>query len=113
MGCAGNTSSASSAALSAIRRAPHEGQKPRPIPAVRYNVLLLQLRSILLFPLFVIWALSVRRSSPATHKRFMIIATVVILDAALGRSDWLPGPEARHASFESIAYSWHEANGWA
>jgi hypothetical protein len=76
---------------------------PGPIPAIRYNILLLQLRSILLFPLFVIWALSVRRSSPATHKRFMIVATVVVLDAALARTGWLPGPGARHASFESMS----------
>lgn len=76
---------------------------PGPIPPIRYNILLLQLRSILLFPLFVIWALSARRSSPATHKRFMIVATVVVLDAALARTGWLPGPGSRHESFESMS----------
>ena len=76
---------------------------PGPIPAGRYNILLIQLRSILLFPLFVMWALSARRSSPGTHKRFMIVATVVVLDAALARTNWLLGPLAGNPNFELMS----------
>jgi hypothetical protein len=72
-------------------------------PPQRYNVLLLQFRAIALFPLFVAWAVSARRSSPATHKRLMIIATVVLLDTALTRIPWLPGGGARSTHFELLS----------
>jgi hypothetical protein len=65
-------------------------------PAQRYNVLLLQIRAIVIFPLLMLWAMSVRRSSPATHKRLMIIATVVLLDAAIARVSWLHAASSRY-----------------
>lgn len=49
-----------------------------------------QFRSIVLFPAFILWALSVRRKDPETHKRLMILATLVPLPAAIGRMSWLP-----------------------
>jgi hypothetical protein len=49
-----------------------------------------QFRSIVLFPTFTLWALSVRRKDPQTHKRLMILATLVPLPAAIGRMSWLP-----------------------
>jgi hypothetical protein len=55
------------------------------------NILLLQLRSIVLFPLFFIWAMAVRRTDVETHKRMLILATFVLLDAAVARHVWLPG----------------------
>jgi hypothetical protein len=54
------------------------------------NILFLQIRSILLFPTFFIWALLARRTDPQTHKRMMLLATLMLLDAAIARMDWLP-----------------------
>jgi hypothetical protein len=54
-------------------------------------VLFIQGRAVVLFGLFYAWAVLVRRSAPETHKRMMILATLVVVDAALGRMSWLPG----------------------
>jgi hypothetical protein len=54
------------------------------------NLLLVQGRAILYFPLFFVWALLVRRRDPETHKRMMILATLVLLPAAITRMTWLP-----------------------
>jgi hypothetical protein len=49
------------------------------------NILLLQARSLLVFPAFVIWALCVRRTDADSHKRLMILGTAVPLAAGLDR----------------------------
>jgi hypothetical protein len=54
------------------------------------NILLEQLRSAVFFALFVGWALVVRRKDPETHKRMMILATLMPLGAAITRIEWLP-----------------------
>jgi hypothetical protein len=54
------------------------------------NILFLQIRSILLFPTFCIWGLLTRRTDPQTHKRMMLLATLMLLDAAIARMGWLP-----------------------
>lgn len=54
------------------------------------NILLMQIRMGILFPLFVTWALLLRRKDPETHKRLMILATVLPLPAAIDRIAWLP-----------------------
>jgi len=54
------------------------------------NILFLQIRSILLFPTFLIWALRTRRTDPQMHKRMMLLATLMLLDAAIARMNWLP-----------------------
>jgi hypothetical protein len=54
------------------------------------NILLVQIRSIVLFPTFLIWALRTRRTDPEMHKRMMLLATLVLLDAAIARMNWLP-----------------------
>lgn len=60
-----------------------------------WRLIVTQLRAIVLFVLFVAWAMSARRSDPATHKRMMILAALVPLNAAtsrmMGFSHWLPG----------------------
>jgi hypothetical protein len=55
------------------------------------NILFLQIRSIVLFPLFYVWAMAVRRTDVETHKRMLILAAFVLLDAAVARHSWLPG----------------------
>jgi hypothetical protein len=54
------------------------------------NILFLQMRSILLFPLFFVWALRTRVTDPQTHKRMMLLATLMLLDAGIARMGWLP-----------------------
>jgi hypothetical protein len=53
--------------------------------------LFVQGRAALLFAVFYVWAVMSRRNAPETHKRMMILATLVLIDAALGRMAWLTG----------------------
>jgi hypothetical protein len=53
-------------------------------------LVLAQIRTIVLFALFVAWAIVVRRSDPETHKRMMILASLMPLPAAIDRMYWLP-----------------------
>jgi len=69
------------------------------------NILFLQIRSIVLFPLFVIWAMAVRRTDVETHKRMLILATFVLLDAAVARHVWLPGNDVT-ASYDPTHAYW-------
>ena len=55
------------------------------------SLLFVQLRIIVMFPVFVIWALSARVRDPETHKRAMILAAIVPIGAAFGRMGWIPG----------------------
>lgn len=61
------------------------------VGAFASNILFLQIRSLLCFPLFYLWAIAARRTNVETHKRMMILATFVLLDAAVARHVWLPG----------------------
>jgi hypothetical protein len=61
------------------------------VGALASNILFLQIRSAVLFPLFFAWAIAVRKSDVDTHKRMLILATFVLLDAAVARHVWLPG----------------------
>jgi hypothetical protein len=54
------------------------------------NILFVQIRSVLLFPTFFVWALLARRTDPQMHKRMMLLATLSLLDAAIARMNWLP-----------------------
>jgi hypothetical protein len=63
------------------------------------NTLLVQGRAIFYFSLFYLWAISVRKRDREIHKRMMILATVVLLPAAITRISWLPStmPESYDA----------------
>ena len=54
------------------------------------NIALAQIRIGILFPLFVGLALHFRNKDAQTHKRLMILATVLPLPAAIDRITWLP-----------------------
>lgn len=54
------------------------------------NTLLSQIRSILYFTLFFSWAILAREKDSGAHKRMMLLATVVLLTAAISRMTWLP-----------------------
>jgi hypothetical protein len=63
------------------------------------NIMLAQGRSILYFAVFFVWAVLARQRDLETHKRMMILATVVVLPASIGRMTWLPttAPESYDA----------------
>jgi hypothetical protein len=54
------------------------------------NILLLQMRIGILFPLFIAIALIARGASAGLHKRMMFLATALPLPAAIDRMTWLP-----------------------
>src|SRR5256885_574197 len=54
------------------------------------NIMLLQMRIGILFPLFLAIGLTARGKNAGLHKRMMILATAMALPAAIDRMDWLP-----------------------
>lgn len=54
------------------------------------NIMLLQLRIGILFPLFLIIGLRARGREAGLHKRMMILATAMALPAGIDRIPWLP-----------------------
>ena len=54
------------------------------------NIMLLQIRIGILFPLFLGIALMARGRNAGTHKRMMFLATAVTLPAGIDRIPWLP-----------------------
>jgi hypothetical protein len=54
------------------------------------NILLMQVRIGILFPLFMGIALAARGRNVGLHKRMMFLATAVPLPAAIDRMQWLP-----------------------
>lgn len=54
------------------------------------NILLLQIRIGVLFPLFMAIGLKARGGNAGLHKRMMFLATAVPLPAAIDRMTWLP-----------------------
>ena len=77
-------------AITIIRQNDAAGTPAAPIVN---NILFVQIRSIVLFPLFFVWALRTRRTDPQTHKRMILLATLMLLDAAIARMTWLPHNE--------------------
>jgi hypothetical protein len=66
--------------------------QPRMVPVVGHveNILLLQLRIGILFPILLWIGLRARRGEPGLHKRMMILATAVAIPAGIDRIPWLP-----------------------
>ena len=54
------------------------------------NILLMQIRIGILFPLFIALGLKARAANAGMHKRMMFLATAVPLPAAIDRMTWLP-----------------------
>lgn len=65
------------------------GQSLRQLVLILDDILLMQLRIGVLFPLFMVIGLWARRSDAGLHKRMMILATAVPLPAAIDRLSWL------------------------
>ncbi len=54
------------------------------------NIILVQIRIGVLFPIFLAIALAARKSDPGLHKRMMFLAVAIALPAAFDRMTWLP-----------------------
>ncbi len=85
------------------------------VATARYNsdfhgtaMLFNQCRRILLFSLFFGWAITLRIKDPESHKRLVLLATLVLLDAAFFRMSWLPTFASQNFSDDNIihAHSW-------
>jgi hypothetical protein len=62
----------------------------QPVVGVVENILLLQLRVGILFPILLWIGLRARRGEPGLHKRMMLLATAMALPAGIDRIPWLP-----------------------
>ena len=54
------------------------------------NIMLVQIRVGVLFPIFLAVALMARKSDPGLHKRMMFLSVAIALPAAFDRIAWLP-----------------------
>jgi hypothetical protein len=54
------------------------------------NILLLQIRIGILFPLFILIGLKARAANAGMHKRMMFLATAIPLAASIDRMTWIP-----------------------
>lgn len=54
------------------------------------NIMLIQIRVGILFPIFLAIALAARRTDAGLHKRMMFLAVAIALPAAFDRMAWLP-----------------------
>jgi len=66
-----------------------------------WDLLLLQLSAILLFGLFFVWGIRARKKA-ATHKRLLLLATLILIQAGIGRIQWLPWPVIAKPSLSGI-----------
>lgn len=66
---------------------------PPPLEDFTWDILLIELSAMNLFGLFFTWGILVRKKA-AAHKRLLFFATLVLLQAAVDRTRWLPGLDA-------------------
>jgi hypothetical protein len=75
----------------ALQSAPANAQAQlQEVLSIKENILLLQLRIGILFPLFLAIGVRARRGNAGLHKRMMILATAMALPAGIDRITWLP-----------------------
>ncbi|HET9428929.1 MAG TPA: hypothetical protein VFO69_11275 [Allosphingosinicella sp.] len=79
------------ASWNAIQTAPaDDAEQMRQGLRIRDNIMLLQLRIGILFPLFMAIGFRARRGNSGLHKRMMFLATAMALPAGIDRIPWLP-----------------------
>ncbi|WP_309663097.1 hypothetical protein [Sphingomonas sp.] len=69
---------------------PNARAKLQELLSIKENILLLQIRIGILFPLFLAIGLRARKGNAGLHKRMIILATVMALPAGIDRIPWLP-----------------------
>jgi hypothetical protein len=62
-----------------------------PVENIYYDILLQGLLGMVAWGWLFVWALAVRKKDLATHKRLLLLATVMLVQAAIDRMHWLPG----------------------
>lgn len=74
-----------------LQAAPEAAKAPlQALNHLQDNILLLQIRVLLLFTLLIALGLSARLTEPGLHKRMMIMAPAMALPAAFDRISWIP-----------------------
>jgi len=74
-----------------LQSAPPEAQgKLRDLLSFQENILLMQGRIGILFPILLVIGLKARVGNSGMHKRMMFLATAMALPAAIDRMSWLP-----------------------
>lgn len=69
----------------------HQHEWPLPQLSDQFAfALFVQGRVILVFTIYLAWALAVRLRQPELHKRLMLLASFVLIAAAFSRIPWLP-----------------------
>lgn len=68
------------------------------------NLVLMQIRALITFPVFVVWALLVRRRDPDSHRRLMLLGTAVPVLAGLDRLSGALGLTTAPASPISLEF---------
>jgi hypothetical protein len=66
-------------------------EKLHHVVSIQDDIMLLQLRVGVLFPLFLFIGLRARAKNAGLHKRMMILAIATALGAGINRMTWLPG----------------------
>lgn len=61
-----------------------------PVDHFLYDVLIIQLYALALYAVFFPWAIIERKNAPL-HKRFILLSTIVLMQAGIDRLGWLPG----------------------
>ena len=74
----------------ALAAPPAAREQLQQVVQISDNIMLLQLRIAILFPLFLLIGLRARGREAGLHKRMMILATAVVLPAGIDRIPWLP-----------------------
>ena len=69
---------------------PNARAKLQEAVSIKEDILLLQMRIGILFPLFLAIGIRARNGNAGLHKRMMILATVMALPAGIDRIAWLP-----------------------
>jgi hypothetical protein len=67
-----------------------ESLPPDVISPADSGILTEQIRELVLFPIFITWALLVRKTDSETHRRLMLFATLLPMPAAIDRITWIP-----------------------
>ena len=60
-----------------------------PLEDITWDILLIELYAMTMFGLFFTWGILARKNT-GTHKRLVLLATLVLLQAAIDRIPWLP-----------------------
>lgn len=69
---------------------------PPHLDNIPWAALWLQMSAMNLFGWFFAWAMLVRKKDTAAHQRLLLLATLVLIQSAVGRLQWLPWYNAEH-----------------